>query len=437
MIVRPTRRDFLLQGALAGAAGSVLSGGGPAFARQDSPNEKVRFASIGVGGKGDSDTNDAGKYGEIVALCDVEREHPRQDGREVSPTPRNTSTTARCYEDMGDKIDAVTVSTPDHSARPGRRDGHEDGQARAFVQKPLTWSIEEARLLRALAAEKKLCTQMGNQGTAADGFRRGVEVIRSGILGSVKEIHVWTNRPIWPQGIARPKDTPGRFPTTSTGTSSSASRAGSALQPRLSPISPGEAGSTSAPAPWATWPATPSTSRPWRCGLFDPETVEVVDTSGIVDRETYPAWSIIKTHFGERAGRAPLDLNWYDGGKKLPAREAIRDPGQRLHAAKLPEQRSAPGRREGARSFPPTITAASTRSSGPTASVRWSQPKVETTLAEVSPGHFKEWVEAITAKDPSEGPLELRVLRPIDRDRPSRCRRPQDSAARSSGTPPR
>ena len=78
-----------------------------------------------------------------------------------------------------------------------------------FCQKPLTWSVEEARLMRTLAAEKKLCTQMGNQGTAENGFRAGVELIRSGVLGPIKEIHVWTNRPIWPQGIGRPKDTPG------------------------------------------------------------------------------------------------------------------------------------------------------------------------------------------------------------------------------------
>ena len=110
-------------------------------------------------------------------------------------------------EEMGDKIDAVTVSTPDHTHAPAGAMAMRMGK-HAFIQKPLTWSVEEARILRTLAAEKKLATQMGNQGTAADGFRRGVEVIRSGVLGPIKEIHVWTNRPIWPQGIARPSETP-------------------------------------------------------------------------------------------------------------------------------------------------------------------------------------------------------------------------------------
>ena len=110
----------------------------------------------------------------------------------------------KMLEEMGDKIDAVTVSTPDHTHAPASVMAMRMGK-HCFCQKPLTWSVEEARLMRTLAAEKKLCTQMGNQGTAEDGFREGVELIRSGILGPIKEIYVWTNRPIWPQGISRPK----------------------------------------------------------------------------------------------------------------------------------------------------------------------------------------------------------------------------------------
>ena len=90
-------------------------------------------------------------------------------------------------EELGDKIDAVTVSTPDHTHAPASVMAMRMGK-HCFCQKPLTWSIEEARLMRTLAAEKKLCTQMGNQGTAENGFRAGVELIRSGILGPIKEI---------------------------------------------------------------------------------------------------------------------------------------------------------------------------------------------------------------------------------------------------------
>ena len=115
----------------------------------------------------------------------------------------------KMLEELGDKIDAVTVSTPDHTHAPASVMAMRMGK-HCFCQKPLTWSIEEARVMRTLAAEKKLCTQMGNQGTAEGGFRSGVELIRSGILGPIKEIHVWTNRPIWPQGLSRFKETPRR-----------------------------------------------------------------------------------------------------------------------------------------------------------------------------------------------------------------------------------
>ena len=175
----------------------------------------------------------------------------------------------KMLEEMGDKIDAVTVSTPDHTHAPASVMAMRMGK-HCFCQKPLTWSIEEARLMRTLAAEKKLCTQMGNQGTAENGFREGVELIRSGVLGPIKEIHVWTNRPIWPQGMHRPKDTPGH-PQQRPLVRVPRPRPRSAVPPGLSARSTGAAGSTSAPAPWATWPATRSTSPAMALELFDPE----------------------------------------------------------------------------------------------------------------------------------------------------------------------
>ena len=101
------RREFFKQTALAGT-GSFLLGGArlPPGRSAQSPNEKVRFACIGVGGKGDSDTNDAGTHGEIVALCDIDSERPRQDGRRSTPRRRSTSTTARCSRSW------ATRSTP-------------------------------------------------------------------------------------------------------------------------------------------------------------------------------------------------------------------------------------------------------------------------------------------------------------------------------------
>ena len=388
-----TRRDFLRQTAVTGVAGSFLVGGASAFAQQGSPNERVRFACIGVGGKGDSDTKDAGKHGQIVALCDCDEKTLDKMAANY-PDAKKYFDYRKMLEEMGDKIDAVTVSTPDHTHAPAGAMAMRLGK-HAFIQKPLTWSVEEARVLRTLATEKKLATQMGNQGTAADGFRRGVEVIRSGTLGAIKEIHVWTNRPIWPQGIARPKNTP--------------------------PV-PNE-------VHWYEWIGS-AQDRPynkayhpfnWRgwldfgtgalgdmachtinvaamaLNLFDPETVEVVDSSGIIDHETYPSWSIIKTHFGEKDGRAPLDLMWYDGGAKLPA-EKRSEIQAKLHGERMPGSGLLLIGEKG--SFFSTNDYGAEHTLLPRDQFK-DKPKIEATLPH-SPGHFTEWVEAIKTGDPKK-----------------------------------
>jgi predicted dehydrogenase len=393
MIVRPTRRDFLHQTALAGVAGTVLQAGGSAFARQDSPNEKVRFACIGVGGKGDSDSNDAGKFGEIVALCDVDEKTLDKKAAKF-PNAKKYFDYRKMLEEMGDKIDAVTVSTPDHTHAPAGAAAMRMGK-HAFIQKPLTWSIEEARVLRALATEKKLCTQMGNQGTAADGFRRGVEVIRSGTLGAVKEIHVWTNRPIWPQGIERPKNTPA-VPNNVHWYEWIGSANDRPYSPAYHPFA------------WRGWldfgtgalgdmACHTINVAAMALQLFDPETVEVVETSGIIDRETYPTWSIIKTHFGERDGRAPLDLVWYDGGDKLP-KEKKSEIEQRLYGEKMPGSGLLLIGEKG--SFFSTNDYGAEHKLLPKDQFK-DQPRVEATLPH-SPGHFQEFVEAIKTGTPSK-----------------------------------
>ena len=252
-----------------------------------------------MGGKGESDTDDAGHHGEIVALCDVDEKTLDKMAAKY-PHAKKYFDYRKMLEEMGETIDAVTVSTPDHSHAPAGAMAMRMGK-HAFIQKPLTWSVEEARVLRTLAAEKKLATQMGNQGTADGGFRRGVEVIRSGVLGPIKEIHVWTDRPIWPQGIGRPQDTP-PVPSTVHWDEFLGAAPARPYSPAYHPFA------------WRGWldfgtgalgdmACHTINVAAMALHLFDPATVEVVDTSGIVDRETYPTWSIIKTHFNEREGR--------------------------------------------------------------------------------------------------------------------------------------
>ena len=106
-------------------------------------------------------------------------------------------------DQMGSGIDAVTVSTPDHLHAIVASAAMKMNKA-VFCQKPLTQTIYEARYLRKMAKENKIVTQMGNQGSAADGLRRAVETIQDGLIGQVHQVHVWTNRPVWPQGMDRP-----------------------------------------------------------------------------------------------------------------------------------------------------------------------------------------------------------------------------------------
>ena len=403
------RREFFKHTAAAGA-GTFLLGGAPPSARplRQSPNEKVRFACIGVGGKGDSDTNDAGKHGEIVALCDIDSEVLDKMGKEY-PKAKKYFDYRKMLEELGDKIDAVTVSTPDHTHAPASVMAMRMGK-HCFCQKPLTWSVEEARLMRTLAAEKKLCTQMGNQGTAEDGFREGVELIRSGVLGPIKEIYVWTNRPIWPQGISRPKDTPG-IPNKVRWTEFLGAAPDRPYHPDYQPFN------------WRGWldfgtgalgdmACHTINIAAMALELFDPESVEVVDTSGIVDHETYPVWSIIRTRFGQRNGRGPLILDLVRR-RRQPARRKA-------------DLQGTPPRRKGPRAAGCSWSARRARSYSvndygaehtllPKDKFK-EVAKPKPTLPR-SPGHFKELVEAIKAGDPNQGAVQFRLRRPAHRDR--------------------
>jgi len=204
-----TRRDFLASTTLAGA-GCLVSAtgfwpGAVSAAERRGPNERLNIGIIGAGGRGAG--NVGGVSGEnIVALCDV-------DERRAAGV-FNRYTRAAKYHDfrvMLEKqkdIDAVVVSTPDHQHAVAAAMAIRLGK-HVYCEKPLTHDVYEARQLRLLASKFKVATQMGNNGTATNGFRTGVEVIRSGVLGDVREVHVWTNRPIWPQNIAtRPKGEP-------------------------------------------------------------------------------------------------------------------------------------------------------------------------------------------------------------------------------------
>lgn len=205
---RISRRDFA-RGAAAAFTFTIL----PARAR--GANDRVDVACIGVGGKGRGEVSDVSEAGgNIVALCDVDlkRISGRNDPREAHPDAKFYTDFRKMLDEMDRQIDAFTVSTPDHThfhpaLRAIRMGKH------VYCQKPLTHSIWEARTLAEEARKQGVATQMGNQAHAGEPIRRGVEYIRAGLIGTVREVHTWTNRPIWPQGMVTPPE-PEEVPET-------------------------------------------------------------------------------------------------------------------------------------------------------------------------------------------------------------------------------
>lgn len=210
MARRKNRRDFL-KNTTAATVGFWVAAGMTPGDDNKSPNDKLNFACVGVGGKGSSDTDHVGQLGNIVALCDVD-DNSLAKKAEKFPKAKQYHDFRQMLEEMGKQIDAVTVSTADHTHAPASVMAMKLGK-HVYCQKPLTHSVYEAHVMRETAAKYKLATQMGNQGTASNGIRQGAEVLRAGAIGAIKEVHVWTNRcgGYWKQApdiVSRPKESP-------------------------------------------------------------------------------------------------------------------------------------------------------------------------------------------------------------------------------------
>jgi predicted dehydrogenase len=196
-----TRRSFLQKSTLASAASLAF----PAILRSQSggasPNEKLNIAIVGAGGRGRSAVQ-ALTNENFVAFCDVDDARAAETYEAYPDVPR-----FRDYREMfatlGDKIDGVVISTPDHMHFPIAMTAITLGK-HVYVEKPLTHTVEEARLIAAAARKHGVITQMGNQGHSNEGTRLLKEWIAGGVLGEVREIHSWTNRPTWPQGLPMP-----------------------------------------------------------------------------------------------------------------------------------------------------------------------------------------------------------------------------------------
>src|SRR5512133_934571 len=302
-----TRRQFLKRSTVAAGAAAFTF---PFVGRVLGANERINIACIGVGGKGDSDSSDAGGCGgNIVALCDVDQRTLDKKGQQFAGA-KKFQDYRKLFETMGKDIDAVTVSTPDHNHGQAALRAMKMGK-HCFCQKPLVQTVAEAREMRQVATEKKLATQMGNQGSAESGLRRAVEVVQAGVIGAPKELHVWSNRPIWPQGLDRPK---GEDPVPSY-LDWDCWLGPAAKRPYKKDVYHTFA--------WRGWydfgtgalgdMACHTVNMPFRAlKLGYPEVVECELASRIYP-ETFPKTSQIRFEFPERDGLPPLKFWWYDG----------------------------------------------------------------------------------------------------------------------------
>jgi predicted dehydrogenase len=204
-----SRRHFFYGSLLAGAVPTAGFGSTPSLKIMGyrSPNEKLSFAAIGSGGQGASNLSAAAQTENIVALCDVDDRRAAATYKRYPNAPKYKDF-RKMLDQEAKNIDAVIVATPDHMHATQAMWCMERGK-NVYVQKPLVRTIWEARQLRAAAAKYGVATQMGNQGYSNEGTRQCAEIIWNGDIGSVTEVHAWSDRPLWPQGLTEiPREEP-------------------------------------------------------------------------------------------------------------------------------------------------------------------------------------------------------------------------------------
>ena len=399
-----SRRQFI--GTAAAAAGITIVPRHVLGAGFQAPSDTVNVAVVGYKhGMGTSNLMNVARSDNIVALCDCDTSEAAKAALVRNGIPEKFPKAAmhqdfrKMFEAQKD-IDAVVVATPDHNHAVVAMAAMQHGK-HVYVQKPLTRTISEARALTEAARKYKVVSQMGNQGHSGEGLRLMQEWVAAGAIGPIREVHCWTNRPIWPQGYPRPTDTP--------------------------PVPEG--------LDWDLW-IGPSPMRPynpayhpfsWRawqdfgagamgdmaCHVMDaactilklgtPSSIIATEAFNVIQvpgatgwqaskrvdySDSYPPASVIHVSFPARGEMPPVKLHWYDGGI-LPERPDELEPER-----KLPESGTIfvgdKGKMmcetysEGPRLIPETAMAAFTR-----------PPKTLPRVPDGAQGHEKNWLDAI------------------------------------------
>jgi len=397
-----TRRHFFYGTLLTGAIPTAGFGSTPSlkFMGYKSPNEKLNIASIGAGGKAASDIQGCSSEN-IVALADPDDKRAARMFKLHENVPKYKDF-RRMFDKEAKNIDAVIVAIPDFMHATAAMWAMERGK-HVYVQKPLTRTIWEARTLTAAAAKYKVASQMGNQGYSNEGTRQCAEMIWAGEIGNVTEVHAWTNRPIWPQGLTEvPKEAP--VPDT---------------------------------LDWDTWLGI-SSMRPyspeylpmnwrgyfdWGCGalgdmachilgapnmalmLGAPASVECVHQEG-TSSFTYPKKSVIRFDFPARGSMPPVKIFWYDGMEGTPPRprgldesELLGDPPPKAGTNVAPSSVSNGSLFVGDKGFITTGTYGQYTRLLPAEKMK--DYKFPAPLLTRSPGHYRDWIRAAKGGDPS------------------------------------
>lgn len=395
------RRKFLV------SAGATTVAAGCAHLRK--PLGKLNVACIGIAGKGRSDAINM-KSENVVAVCDVDFSSKRTDAvLKAFPEAKKYTDYREMLTDMECKIDAVTVSTPDHTHYPAAMMAISMGK-HVFCQKPLTRTMWEARKLTEAAQKYGVATQMGNQGHAGEGPRLVNEWIHAGAIGDVHEVHLWTNRPGTGWGVSAGDDRPEDRHPVPDGLEWNL-WLGTAPYRTYHPLY--------CPGKWRSWwDFGTGALGDMGCHIFDaafwaldlgyPEYV-TAETSPVND-ETIPKWSVITYQFPKRRGRPPVKLVWYDGGKMPP------------RPKDLEQGRDGALNRGGGQYFlgeKGTIMAGTSCTSPrivPESKMREVMRKGVRKRIPRSPGHVEEWIAACKGGTPAgsnfnyAGPLTELVL---------------------------
>ncbi|MBW7865000.1 MAG: Gfo/Idh/MocA family oxidoreductase [Candidatus Hydrogenedens sp.] len=321
-----TRRAFLATTTTTAlVAGMARANTARVVPKKVSPNEKINIAGIGVGGKGNGDIASC-RMENVVALCDPDWDRAAEAFYRFK-NAKQYKDYRKMLDEMGDQIDACTISTPDHTHAPAAYLAMNLGK-HVYVQKPLTHTIAEARLLRETAQKTGVITQMGNQGHCGNGVRDLCEMLWSGAIGEVAEAHIWTNRPVWPQGISEPLPEEA-VPETMDWD----------LWIGTAPVRPYNKGY--APFNWRGWwdfgcgaigdmACHIMDAAFWSLKLGDAATysVQTVEQEGM-SAQTGPNKSTIKYTFPARGDMGPVTVYWHDGGNKPPRPESVPE-GQKI-----------------------------------------------------------------------------------------------------------